>query len=80
MAAGLKQARVGIGDVVDIVPIKNFTRCSSAALDAAWQLVGPSAQLNLNRVPIQRVIAAAYLEGVNHGAGVARTDEGSGNG
>ena len=37
MAAGLKQARVGIGDVVDIVPIKSFTRCSSAALDAAWQ-------------------------------------------
>ena len=72
MASQLRQVRVGIGDVVDAVPISKFTRCSSAALDAAWQLVGPSAQLNLNRVPIERVIAAAYLEGVNHGIVIAK--------
>ena len=71
MAAHMKQALVGMGPVVDVAPIRDFTRCRNAAIEAAWQLVGPSARLNLDRQPIWRVIAAAYLEGVNHGVGIA---------
>lgn len=38
-------------------------------LEMAWQLVGPTAELNLDRYPVWKAIAAAYLEGCDHGIG-----------
>ena len=41
------------------------------ALHDVWTITGPSAERNLRTLPLWAVVAAAYMEGVNHGAGAA---------
>lgn len=62
-------ARIGPGPV-PLVPISDFHRLKQADLEAAWKIVGPSAQKNLETGPLWSVIAAAYLEGLEHGHGL----------
>lgn len=64
---------VSIGpSAVPVVPMKHFTRNAVTKSDLAsvWKIVGPSAQLNLERLPLWQVIAMAYVEGLNHGSGL----------
>lgn len=71
----MKTAMATIGPcVIDAVPIAHFSRVS-ASLKSAWKIVGPSAQRNLERSPVWAVIAAAYLEGLNHGSASVRTGQ-----
>lgn len=55
---------------VPIVPVSHFTRFKSSDLDEVWRIIGPSVALNINQGPIWKVITAAYLEGLLHGAGL----------
>ena len=68
---GDKNVRVGPASV-PIVPVGHFRRFKSSDLDEAWQIIGPSVALNINRGPIWKVITAAYLEGLLHGAGIQK--------
>ena len=57
---------------IPLVPTKDFDRLPHAMLKQAWWLIGPSADRNLSRCAIWEVIAAAYLEGMNHGYGLSQ--------
>lgn len=67
------------GPAIDIVPATDFSRMSltDAQWADAWRLCGPSAAKNMTgttkRGPLElwQVIAAAYLEGLHHGHGMA---------
>lgn len=69
-----RDTRMTFGPPIPVVPIRDFSALPSGALDAAWRIVGPSAQRNMSRdahgrcCELWQVIAAAYLEGLNHGA------------
>ena len=70
-----KRVHVGIGPLVPLVPVGDFTRLDGALCEDAWQLVGPSVERNLNTMrptPLWTIFAACYLEGLNHGAGAMR--------
>ena len=67
------------GPAINIVPVTDFSRMSltNKQWEDAWKLCGPSAEKNMTgttkRVPLElwQVIAAAYLEGLHHGHGIA---------
>ena len=52
---------------IPVVPCKDFDRLPHLMLKDAWQLIGPSVDRNIEKIPIWQVIAAAYIEGMNHG-------------
>lgn len=65
----MRDAMVSLGPhVVERVPLSHFSRFKRSDLDAAWNLIGPSVEMNIDRAPIWKVITAAYLEGLLHGA------------
>jgi hypothetical protein len=64
-----------IGPVaIETVPITHFTksRLTSTQLKEIWHICGPSAEKNLSKNPIWMVICMAYIEGLNHGAGLSK--------
>jgi hypothetical protein len=70
----MKDAMVNIGPVsVPGTPVTDFSKIpgSRETWAALWRIVGPSAQRNLARNPLWVVIAAAYYEGLQHGASLA---------
>lgn len=70
----MRDSMVNIGPVsVPGAPITDFSRIpgSRDTWAALWRIVGPSAQRNLARNPLWVVIAAAYYEGLHHGASLA---------
>ena len=70
----MKDAMVNIGPVsVPGTPVTDFSKIpgSRETWAALWRIVGPSAQRNLARNPLWVVIAAAYYEGLQHGATLA---------
>lgn len=67
-------AHVRIGPLpVPLVPHSDFSGFKSSDLKEAWQLIGPSVSMNIDKAPIWEVIAAAYLEGLMHGVGAMTT-------
>lgn len=62
----MSKYRPMIGPVtLEMVPIGNFTKIAAPLRDA-WEITGPSAERNLATAPLWAVIAAAYLEGIQH--------------
>jgi hypothetical protein len=61
---------VQLGPAIPVVPIGDFTRMglSEQQWADAWRLCGPAAEKNLKNLELWQVIAAAYLEGLQHGA------------
>lgn len=71
----MKGRLVSLGPcAVPVVCVKQFSKLqmSRATLKEVWQLIGPSVEMNITRLPMWEVIAAAYLEGMNHGAGIVQ--------
>lgn len=70
------------GPEIPVVPVGDFSRMSLTHQQwaDAWSLCGPSAAKNMSggrrggALELWQVIASAYLEGLNHGAGVAAQD------
>lgn len=56
---------------VALVPISQFSRVKVSDLKAVWEIIGPTVDRNLNSKPLWIVIATAYIEGINHGYGLA---------
>ena len=55
-----------------LVPVGHFSRLSSKDLETVWQVCGPAAVYNLQRDPLWKAIAAAYIEGLQHGSEIER--------
>ncbi len=52
---------------VDVIPNSQFSKFHRHFLIDAWKMIGPSAEKNINKVPVWEVVASAYLEGLDHG-------------
>lgn len=72
------------GPPIPVVPIGDFSRHGLTEQEWAdvWAICGPTAEKNMSgmgprKPPLQlwQVIAAAYLEGLNHGYGMAQEKE-----
>lgn len=68
----MKTHHVKLGYPVPIVPMRAFGKLTRKELEAAWQIVGPTVDLNLSKLPLWEVIAADYCEGLHHGAETVR--------
>lgn len=72
--------RLAIGPSMPVVPIRDFSRLPAEMLTGAWSIVGPSAEQNMRRdhagrcCELWEVTAAAYLEGLQHGAALQKQD------
>ena len=75
----MKKYFIPFGPEIPITSVTEFSRMrlSEEDLRSAWQVCGPSVEMNLRRrgdgrcLELWQVIACAYLEGLNHGAGLA---------
>lgn len=69
---------VDLGPMAPLVPVRDFSRLrmKGQQWEDVWQIVGPSVARNLMEgCPLWRIIAAAYLEGLQHGAALAQEEE-----
>jgi hypothetical protein len=70
-----RMASIG-GCAIESVPLRNFSKFKGDInFEDVWKLCGPSAERNLSKVPVWKVICAAYLEGLHHGSEILK-DEG----
>lgn len=68
------------GPPIPVVPIGDFSvmKLTNDQWADAWHICGPSAEQNMRRgargrgLELWQVIASAYLEGLQHGAGIER--------
>lgn len=55
---------------IEQVPISHFQKRGGKEFDEQlkqlWEIIGPSVQLNLDRLPLWKVICMAYFEGGVH--------------
>lgn len=67
---------VGLGPSAPVVPFSHFSkiRLKESEWEALWSVCGPSVARNLGHTELWKVIAMAYLEGLNHGAGLVSGD------
>lgn len=71
---------ITFGPSIPLVPVGDFSKMSLTEQQwaDAWYLCGPSAEQNMRRggrgrgLELWQVIASAYLEGLNHGAGLEK--------
>lgn len=79
MARTPRMMRVTLGPDVPLVPYAHFSKLPGSIVREAWQVVGPSVERNLTkRHALWTIFAACYLEGLAHGAGIAREDSAQG--
>lgn len=65
------------GPRIPIVKSNDFShyKFEHGELERIWEIVGPSAVLNMRRTPIThlwKVITMAYLEGLHHGSEIEK--------
>lgn len=67
---------------IPVVPIGNFTKAGGKThnemLESLWEIIGPSVELNLRKLPLWKVITMAYFEGSVHAVQMME-DEKNGN-
>lgn len=67
---------------VPVVPIGQFTKAGGKThnemLESLWEIIGPSVELNLRKLPLWKVITMAYFEGSVHAVQMME-DEKNGN-
>lgn len=62
---------ITLGPPIPIVPVSHFTPLplDQNQLAEVWKVIGPSVEHNMRKnAPLWEIFAAAYLEGLNHGA------------
>lgn len=64
---------VTLGPFVDMPPGSEFSKLPRGVdLGAIWGVVGPSVERNMRSLPLWKVIAMAYVEGLQHGAALSQ--------
>lgn len=59
---------VAIGAHVEAYPIKAWSRLpAGVSLDDLWKIVGPQVDRHINSLPLWKVFALVYFEGLAHG-------------
>lgn len=68
-----RTAHIQLGPEIPVVPVHHFSTLPASEDDmrAMWRIVGPSVERNM-RLPLWKIICAAYIEGVMHGHGLAK--------
>jgi len=65
---------------IPIVPIQQFTKVRNKShhemLEALWEIIGPSVELNMRQLPMWKVITMAYFEGCVHGSQMVEDEKG----
>ena len=72
-----RQHHIQFGPDIPIVRNSDFSKMSLTKDQWAevWRIVGPSVEKNMAKyLPHWKLIAAAYLEGVNHGYELAKSE------
>ena len=63
-----------------MVPIQQFTKVRNKShhemLEALWEIIGPSVELNLRQLPLWKVITMAYFEGSIHAVQMMEDEKG----
>ncbi len=65
---------VSLGPAIDLVPITDFDKISFTPEQWSflWRICGPSVQLNMRKLELWQVIAAAWMEGALMGYELAQ--------
>lgn len=65
---------------IPVVPIQQFTKVRNKShhemLEALWEIIGPSVELNLRQLPLWKVITMAYFEGCIHAVQMMKDEKG----
>lgn len=70
---------VAIGGHVPMYPISAWSRLPSGVkLEDLWQLVGPQVDRHIQKLPLWKVFALVYFEGLAHGAATQQRIEAKG--
>ena len=71
-------ARIG-PITIEPVPINKFEKRSGKdfnhQLEELWSIIGPSVELNMQRLPLWKVIAMAYFEGAIHATQMLKEED-----
>lgn len=51
---------------VPLVPISDFTK-HWENLEDVWQVIGPTVDMNINRLPVWKLASICYLQGLENG-------------
>lgn len=73
----MKDTFIKLGPPIPVISVRDFSKfkLTSEEWDKVWRIVGPSVERNMQmKCPLWRVIAAAYLEGLQHGSALAREE------
>ena len=64
---------VPVGPFIEVPSGNHFSKLPSGIdLNAVWGIVGPSVERNMRALPLWKVIAMAYVEGLQHGAALSQ--------
>jgi hypothetical protein len=62
-----------VGCAVEPYPRSAWSRLpNGVSLDDLWQLCGPQVEQHMSRLPLWKVFALVYFEGLAHGAATER--------
>ncbi len=68
----LKLQPVRIGAHVESYPVSAWSRLPAGVnLEDLWQIVGPQVDRHINTLPLWKVFALVYFEGLAHGSSTA---------
>lgn len=68
-----RRSNVNVGSTVEQYPLTAWSRLpEGVSLETLWQLCGPQVEQHMQRLPLWKVFALVYFEGVAHGSGAER--------
>lgn len=68
-----KRRPVSVGSTVPAYPVTAWSRLpEGVSLEDLWQLCGPQVDQHLHRLPLWKVFALVYFEGLMHGSAAER--------
>lgn len=69
----MKRESVNVGSTVEQYPASAWSKLpDGVSLEILWQLCGPQVEKHMRGLPLWKVFALVYFEGVAHGSGAER--------
>lgn len=76
-----KRKPVSVGATVEQYPVNAWSRLpKGVSVEDLWQLCGPQVEQHMQRLPLWKVFALVYFEGVAHGSAAERNKVGDARG
>ena len=71
-----KRTFVSVGSTVEQYPMTAGSKLPDGVrLEDLWALCGPQVEMHMQRLPLWKVFALVYFEGVAHGSGAERAKQ-----